>query len=150
MRRISGSFACTLANLERVSRWPGLAVIPFSYARIPSRSRDLIQTQIRGRRRRTLTVEQGGPIAEAGTFLKSDSKGSPVLPLHHWALDTRRVVATIPYSVRHEIYRGQSVYVGEGNDPHREGTVEITEGVFALVRLHVVGSRQQFAHQVLM
>jgi hypothetical protein len=61
MRRITGSFACTLANLERVSRWPSLAVIPFSFAGIPLRSRDLIQTQIRGRRRRTLTVEQGGP-----------------------------------------------------------------------------------------
>jgi hypothetical protein len=59
-------------------------------------------------------------------------------------------VATIPYSVRHEIYSGQSVYVGEGNGPHTEGTIEITEGVFALVRLHVVGSRQQFAHQVLL
>jgi hypothetical protein len=97
-----------------------------------------------------LTVEQGGPIAEAGTFVKSDSKRSPILPLHHLALDSRCVVATIPYWVRHEIYRGQLVYVGEGNGPQREGTIEITEGVFALVRLHVVASRQPFAHEVLL
>jgi hypothetical protein len=89
-------------------------------------------------------------MVEARTFLESDSKPSPVLPLHHLALDPRCVVATIPYSVRHEIHRGQSVYVGEGNGPHREGAIEITEGVFALVRLHVVGSRQPFAHQVLL
>jgi hypothetical protein len=97
-----------------------------------------------------LTVEQGDPIAEAWTFLKFDSKRSPILPLHHLALDPRCVVATIPYLVRHEIYRGQSVYVGEGNGPHREGTIEIAEGVFALVRLHVVGSRQPFVHTVLL
>jgi hypothetical protein len=127
-------------------------MIPFFFARIPSRSRDLIriQTQRRGRRRRTLIVEQGGPRAEAGPFLDSDSKRSPILPLHHLALDPRCVVATIPYSVRHEIYRGQLVYVGEGNGPHREGAIEITAGVFALVRLHVVGSRQPFAHKVLL
>jgi hypothetical protein len=52
--------------------------------------------------------------------------------------------------VRHEIYLGQSVYVGEGNGPHREGTIEITEGVFALVRLHVVGLGQQSTQQVLL
>jgi hypothetical protein len=97
-----------------------------------------------------LIVEQSGPIAQAGTFLKSDPKRSPILPLHHLALDTRCVVATIPYSVRHEIYRGQSVYVGQGNGPHREGTIEITEGAFALVRLQVVGSRQPIAHKVLL
>jgi hypothetical protein len=96
-----------------------------------------------------LILEQGGPIAEAGAFLEADPKRSPILPLHHLALDPRCVVTTIPYSERHELYRGQSVYVGEGNGPHREGTVEIAEGVFALVRLNVVGSRQPLAHEVL-
>jgi hypothetical protein len=123
-------------------------VIPSVFVRIVARFRDLIQTQMRGRRRITLIAEQGNPSAETGTFLKSDSTRSPILPLHHRAVDPRCVVATIPYSVRHEIYRGQSVYVGEGNGPHREGTIEFTEGVFALVRLHAVSSRQQFVHQV--
>jgi hypothetical protein len=49
----------------------------------------------------------------------------------------------------HWDYRGQLVYVGEGNAPHREGTIEIAAGVFALVRLHVVGSGQQSTQQVL-
>jgi hypothetical protein len=50
--------------------------------------------------------------------------------------------------MRNEIYQGQLVYVGEGNGPDREGTVEVTEGIFALVRFHVADSRQQFAQQV--
>jgi hypothetical protein len=123
-------------------------VIPFFFARNVPRLRDLIEAQIRGRRRITLIVEQGGPSADAGRLLRSDSKRSPILPLHHRALDSRCVVATIPYPVRHQIYRGQSVYIGEGNGPPRQGTIEITEGIFALVRLDVVAARKQFAQQV--
>lgn len=148
MRRITRSFTCIPTHLECVSRRAGLAVIPFFFVRVVARYRDLIQTQIRGRRRITPIVEQGDPNAETGTFLKSDSTRSPILPLHHRALDPRCVVATIPYSVRHEIYRGQSVYIGEGDGAHLKGTIEIAEGVFALVRLHAASSSQHFAHQV--
>jgi hypothetical protein len=93
-------------------------------------------------------VNKYRPDAEVGTPQKSGSKQAPILPLHHQSSDLRCVIAKIPYIVRQNVHQGQPVCVSEGNGPHREGTIEIIEGLFALVRLRVVDSRQASAHLV--
>jgi hypothetical protein len=107
----------------------------------------LVQAQFR--MTRTIVIaDKYRPGAEVGTPQKSGSKQAPILPLHHQSSDLRCVIATIPYFVRQNVHQGQSVCVSEGNRPHREGTIKIIEGVFALVRLRVVDSRQASAHLV--
>jgi hypothetical protein len=63
------------------------------------------------------------------------SERCPIMPLHHAGFDPRYLVATIPYFERHEISRGRLVRVNGGDGRPLIGTIEITEGTFALVRL---------------
>jgi hypothetical protein len=57
------------------------------------------------------------------------------MPLHHAGFDPRYLIATIPYFERHELYRGLLVRVDGSDGRSLIGTIEITEGSFALVRL---------------